>query len=309
MSRPDIVDICATLDGLQRQRKFYIKLHNQQVNAAGGLVRQVMRVPHEPTDTVSADDIDRMKAVALKIVAGDRPDGWSHIVDQVQGPIAALRMAVEPLEKARGAVELEMRKVARKLPVAAWANDVKGFGELALAVVVAEAGDLSRYANEGKLWKRLGLAPYNGRAMSNWKSEFGRMGDAALTSKEWTDAKYAPRRRAEIYSCVGDPLSKHQLESVKKSGAPYGRPKGPYGEVYVRRREHTALTHPEMPMKNKKNPPEPHWTKGHQRGDAVRVMTKSLISDLWSEWRRARVKLSKKTKAVVPAAEHLQAAE
>jgi hypothetical protein len=48
--------------------------------------------------------------------------------------------------------------------------------------------------------------------------------------------------------------------------------KNKYGEVYTKRRAHTAVTHPD-------------WTKGHSDMDGRRIMVKKFLSDLWSEWR------------------------
>jgi len=52
-----------------------------------------------------------------------------------------------------------------------------------------------------------------------------------------------------------------------------GKPNGPYGEVYAKRRAHTALTHPD-------------WSKQHSRMDALRITMKSFLLDLWTQWNR-----------------------
>ena len=65
-----------------------------------------------------------------------------------------------------------------------------------------------------------------------------------------------------------------QVESAEKSGTEFGRPLGPYGEVYVRRREYTKQVHPD-------------WTKQHARMDAICVAMKAFLKDLWCEWQRA----------------------
>src|SRR6266550_1015709 len=106
-------------------------------------------------------------------------------------------------------LELQMRKTARQFPVWQWAKDVRGFSDLGLAVVIAEAGALDKYSDVGKLWKRLGLAPITKdgktKAASTWRKSGG------LTADEWQDTgpagpKYAPKRRAAIYSQVGTPI-------------------------------------------------------------------------------------------------------
>jgi hypothetical protein len=305
-------DRIATLQELQVKRRRYTKAINKQTNALGGTVRRALGA-HYVADADEAEiaERDKLAARAARIIGAymngkEQRAEDSNIAGVLMAEFEIVRAGVAPYASARHEVELQMCRIARTLPAFLWAKSVRGLGELAFAVIVAEAGDLSRYPDRDRpakhgpaaLWKRLGLAPYNGRAMSNWKSERGRMGDKALTSDEWSQLGYSPQRRAEIYSCVGDPLFRGQ--TAAKDGT---RPAGPYRLVYDQRREHTAITHPLAPMVNGKNPPEPSWTKKHQHDDAVRVMTKHLLSDLWSEWRRAIGRVSEATMKDLSAAE------
>ena len=73
-----------------------------------------------------------------------------------------------------------------------------------------------------------------------------------------------------------------QVESKEKSGTKHGKAKGPYGEAYVRRREHTDISHPD-------------WTPMHGRMDAIRYVMKKFIRDLWIAWRKAEDKNFKPT--------------
>jgi hypothetical protein len=153
-----------------------------------------------------------------------------------------------------------MARIAITLPVWPRWSAVDGIGEVALASLIAEAGnDLGAYPHWYHLWKRLGLAPYRGRAMSSWKTR-GRQADA-LTSAEWSECGYSPRRRGTIAGDVGVPLF-------------FAKAQHRYGAVYAERRERTALTHPE-------------WTKLHSDNDARRIMLKALVKDLWRWWREA----------------------
>lgn len=47
----------------------------------------------------------------------------------------------------------------------------------------------------------------------------------------------------------------------------------PYRAVYDTRREHTATTHPD-------------WTLGHSYNDALRIVSKALLRDMWIESKR-----------------------
>ncbi|MDX0262927.1 hypothetical protein GOC60_17245 [Sinorhizobium meliloti] len=255
MPAPSPIDQLAEL---QVRRKFYIAVVNKQTNAAKALVRRALGWRYDDEEAGR----EKMNARAARIVAAalagkeQAPEDASAF-GNLAFDLATVAAAIEPCKTARHIIELEMQRIARKLPVYPWAKSVRGLGERALAVVVAEAGDLSGYPTKGHLWKRLGLAPLDGKAYSTWRSKGG------LSAEQWTDAGYSPRRRAEIYALISEPLLRGQTPVS-----------GPYRAIYDRRRQRTAESHPD-------------WTDAHSHMDALRVMTKYLIRDLWSEWRRA----------------------
>lgn len=246
------------LTELQARRKFYIGVMNKQANAAKALARRAIGFQ----TSQSEEDREATSSRAARIVAAafagkpQKPEDVS-IAAAVEGDLLVVNASMEPHRKARDEIEKEMRKLVRGLPVYEWAKGVRGLGDLALAVIIAEAGDLSKYPSKGHLWKRLGLAPLDGKAMSTWRREGG------LSADDWIEAGYSPKRRAEMYAVVADPLFRHQTMSA-----------GPYRAVYDRRRAAAAITHPD-------------WTKGHAHADASRVMTKYLLRDLWREWNQA----------------------
>lgn len=165
----------------------------------------------------------------------------------------------EGWDKHRAQVEKRMRKLARSLPVWPWVEQIKGFGDLGLAIIVGEAGDLSNYATKERLWKRLGLAVIEGERQQR------KSGAEAAAAHG-----YNPHRRAEVWTLLSDSMFRHQWRG-EKDDQPAG-PSGPYGEVYAARKAHTETR---------------EWTLGHRHNDARRVMSKALIADLWREWRRA----------------------
>jgi hypothetical protein len=266
--------ICAALQELQVRRKFCIKLSIKMTNAAGALVRRALDFdPNEAEEKREA-----VKARAAKIagaVFAGKPlaDKDAEIAELFAAEFAMIGAALKPVEIRRNEIERDMRKLARRLPAYDFVKGIKGFGDIGFAVLVGETGDLSAYPKDQNkrgydcLWKRLGLAAYEGKAYSTWRKSGG------LSADQWTAAGYNPARRAEAHACIAEPMAKHQLESAEKSGTAFGRPVGPYGEVYVRRRERTAETHPD-------------WSKAHARDDALRVMTKAVVRDLWKHWTR-----------------------
>lgn len=250
---PALIDQLAEL---QVRRKFWIGNVNKQTNAVKALVRRGLGWRYDEDEGAR----DKVNARAARIVAAalagkeQKPED-AAIFGALASDLAAVSAAIAPCAAARHEIELEMKRIARKLPVYQWAKEVKGLGELGLAVIIAEAGDLSSYPKKGHLWKRLGLAPLEGKAYSTWRMKGG------LTAEDWTEAGYSPRRRAEIYAVISEPMFRAQ--SVAQ---------GPYRAIYDRRREATAINHPD-------------WTKAHSHMDGLRIMTKYLIRDLWNAWK------------------------
>lgn len=259
---------------LQVRRKFYIGAVNKQTNAVKALVRRALGWRYDEED----GDREKVNGRAARIVAAalggkeQKPED-AAVFGALAADLAVVASAIEPMQKARHEVELEMKRLARKLPVFAWAKDVKGLGELGLAVIVAEAGDLAKYPKKGHLWKRLGLAPHEGKAYSIWRTKGG------LSAEDWTAAGYSPRRRAEVYAVISEPLFRAQSVAA-----------GPYRAIYDRRREATAVAHAD-------------WTKAHSHMDGLRVMTKYLIRDLWVAWRRVNETVPDGAGDALPAAE------
>ena len=175
-----------------------------------------------------------------------------------------------PADIERDRYEKRMEQLAKQLPVATWVDSVPGLGMLGLATIVAETGDLANYPNVAKVWKRLGYAPYHGLAGSTWKRPTWRNGQEALTAEEWIANPFSAKRYALLY-VIAVWLKNTQWIGAKKTGTGVGKPNGPYGEIYAARRAHTATTNP-------------NWTKIHSHNDALRIMMKAVLRDLWAHW-------------------------
>lgn len=215
----------------------------------------------------------QIKAICRRLCDGDKTEAEKLYKAMIAGdqvlrepqsssvsPVIAFA-ACEPLivgraviEVARKAEEKVLKKLARQLPAWEWAKDVRGCAELSLAQIIGETGDLSMYANPGKVWKRLGLAPFNGKAPSTWR--YGKEGK--LSADEWVEIGYSPARRSVMFN-VG--------ECFIKSG-------GDYKEVYDERKAYELERDPEMPK-----------IRAHRR--AHRYMVKRFVRDLWKAWRNA----------------------
>ena len=170
----------------------------------------------------------------------------------------------EPFDKARKIVEKEMERLAKSLAVYPWIDAILGAGELGLAIIVGEAGDLSNYSNPCKLRKRMGLAPYNGKAMSTWMREGG------LSKEEWIKNGYNRERRSAHWT-IGDSLVKGN--------------KGVYRKFFDDRLAYEIARNPEFVRPGVKSNGSPKvCMECHLR--AQRYMEQKFLRDLWKAWRR-----------------------
>lgn len=251
MSR-EIID---AITALHRKRNFMMEQRKRANLALGSLLR-LMLGWHK--DLPEAERKRIAKQAADYIKSGDGP--FADV-------IAASDKARAPFEKIEGEALRDMVKLAKQLPVwTEFATAVRGFGAASLAVIVAEAGDLSDYASDAKLWKRMGLSPGQNRVAPNLTGE--------ARKQAWIDRGYSPVRRSRMWN-VGAAMIKAN--------------DGVYREAYERRRAHTMVTHPEWWVDkagkakiNKDGKP----SSAHGAADAQRYMEKRLLRDLWKAWRR-----------------------
>ena len=211
----------------------------------------------------------KASASALAIIKAARAgEGDADVIDFVKMSDNSRKFA----DVMRATQEKKMEQLAKQLPIVAWLDTVPGLGLLGTATIIAETGDLSKYPNVAKVWKRLGYAPYNGLAGSSWKRPKWRNGEPALSAEEWTLNPFNGKRYGMLFS-ISDSLLRKQWIGKAKTEDGKGRADGKYGAVYEKRREHTAVTHPD-------------WTPKHSQMDGLRIMMKEVVKDLWLEWNR-----------------------
>jgi hypothetical protein len=253
-----------TLKALHRKRRYWMKLQQKIDRALESYVR-INFTAWSPDLDEKQRAAENKKALAL-LTAARKGEGDPELIRIV----TRTELVREPIDLERTEMERQMTQAAAALPVYAYVESVHGAAALGLGTIIAETGDLANYANPGKVWSRLGFAPYDGLAGSSWKRETWR--PRSLTKEEWIAHPFNASRYALMFQ-IGLWLVNAQVEGKEKSGTDYGRPKGPYGEAYVSRRKHTAVTHPD-------------WTPMHARQDAVRYVMKRYLKHLWQAWRK-----------------------
>lgn len=274
---PDIAALCISIQEHQVERKFSIQMEAAIVQRISARVVRAIGLDHDASEVSRKSAWARAERIVRRAFAGDaQEESDLEIANALADNLSMSAAAIKPVVAFRNQVEALMDAKAEHLPGFGLTLRTAGFKARGLAVIVGEAGNLSNYATIRKLWRRLGMgmAPgHEAHAYSTWK----RIG---LPTGEWDTpefpgqplrAGYQPKRLGQIYGVVTVPLVMMKA-------------KNRYGEVYAARRARTAVTHPTGTLAECRADPN-RWTLAHSHADAQRVMTKALISDLWSEWR------------------------
>lgn len=282
--------VCMELQKLQRRRAAFIKsrivAENNCLHTVATLRGYYAGLPPEERERHFKEATELVKVVREEWdYAGNTwVKGAKHAADPAAAFIVAAGHGVRALEVAQANIEKkEMLPLAKKLPLADWIkqDEQAGVSLLYLAVIVGETDDFREYANPGKLWRRLGCAPwtYNGKTLmgSTWKSGL----EGKLPASEWEAFGYSPRRRS-ISFLIGQNL-KMQNHGV-------------YRARYDTKKEDYARKHPDKvrcvcagsgKKPNGKSCPE-CLGKGRRMMRADRhgmlLATKLFLKNAWKEW-------------------------
>lgn len=181
-------------------------------------------------------------------------------------------------QRVRTSYEKTLEKLAKQLPIAHLVESTRGLGYLGIGQIVASSigqdstGPLTNYSSPAKLRRRFGLAPVlvKGRHRAPSVIKAGE-----LSSDEWRDLGYAPRRRALIQQ-IGDSLIRAKPNK--------------YYDIYIarkaREREKAAEEGLAVVSGNdlKGKARDGFRTLKHIDMRAKRYMLQKLLDDLWAAW-------------------------
>ncbi len=234
------------------------------------------------------DEVARKKAweAAKAVINQIENKKWEHPkCEDIAGYVDSSKHAINGYDFQIKLTEKSMVKLAKQLPVARWVEspDRRGFGLQSLAILIGECGDLANYEAPGKLWRRMGCAPFEKdgvhRMGATWKSKTNGKG---LSAAEWEEFGYCPRRRSITY------LFGENIVKLNKGG--------PYRQRYDEVKERCRETHPEWFVcslckgsgKAKKGTACSNCKGGevtmHAHRHAMLLATKRLLKDLWCQW-------------------------
>jgi hypothetical protein len=258
------------------------------------------------------------------------------------GTPEAERMAgmVEALAQLEHQAELELRRTVRKHPLGPWIKRTIGVGEKQGARLLAAIGDPTWNAaadrprrGPAELWAYCGLhvlhpdqngsdpqaCPVGVQSLSDPGQRISgdQLAPAGVGPSSPVDQRFHDTRKEGVGGGPSDAADQSLRDThiIPVGGVAPKRRRGqrsnwnaearmrvwlvaqscikntnsPYRSVYDARRERTAETHPE-------------WTPGHSHNDALRIVAKAIVKDLWREARSLRASLRATPEVPSPAA-------
>ena len=261
MEAVNVSEISAKLRTLQRQRAWYLKSRNMVMNRLQATVAGTIGYDNEMSDKDRKKVFAKSGKIIKNVLAGELETTDDEIIHITSHAIKGFDVKKKEFEKL-------MIQRAENLPVVDWVKhpNQRGFGVLFLGIIIGETGDLSDYANPGKVWRRLGCAPFTNSLGetcmgATWR---GKKTGSKLSKEEWSEFGYSPRRRSIAY-LVGDNIVKQNFLNGTKEP-------GPYRKRYDETKVTFKAKHPEYVK-----PLRPHL-------HGMLLASKLLLKNLWLEW-------------------------
>lgn len=263
-------DTASELQALQRLRSISIKSRIMDANRLQAIVAGTIGYSSGLSEKERMKKFTEATAVIESVEDGTADSPLKPII------LATLH-GIRQLERTQKEFEKEMLAASKSLPVADWVMqpDQRGFGLLQLAIVIGECGDLSNYANPGKVWRRMGCAPWShdGKTQmgATWRGGKG----GKLPSEQWELYGYSPRRRSIAYM-IGEGLVKQNMKprsdtDIESDSVNVPRHSYIYRARYDQAKAKIAELHPGYSPK-----------RCHMHG--MLLATKLLLRNLWRQW-------------------------
>lgn len=306
---PPVDVVISHLVALQRRRAFLLKRRLQLENGMRSFVAAHFQFGEAPKKEAFARADQIIKAVRKGVAPARDADIAASCAEMIMADAAARA----PMDEQEKQITRAMESLAKHLPVYQWTRGVNGVAELALAKLVGEAGDVSRFDSVAKLWSRMGVG-------IRGEKRQGSPG-AHATNDDWARHGYNPRRHSEAWN-IGNTLLICQWRGEdEKAGTP-AHAIGPYGEIYARYKADIAAKNAageyaeraaseSARARTKDSGPAAESIAGrltpkHIDNRARRYVLKRFLADFWEAWRRTTVSEANESPCVAkrPTIEH-----
>jgi len=202
------------------------------------------------------DDLERVRVAnsnRVRIMVSTDPDedgivrGWGMPLDHPN--VELLRSMVTALGELEKKAISQLEKSMKAHPMGKWVGTQLGIGYKQSARLISAIGDPYINANTGLPRTVSQLWSYCG---------FNVVDGSAVRRQKGVKSNWNANAKMRTFLIA--------LSCIKQL-------KSPYRKIYDERRLRTKETHPD-------------WTLGHQHNDALRVMGKELLKQMWIEARR-----------------------
>jgi hypothetical protein len=228
------------------------------------------------------------KALCRSILRTTKEEGSELFENAVAGKdvpshiLAALvpyMSSIEHFEKARTGIEKLLAQKAKKLPAYDWIESIHGIAAGGYASLIGECGNISAYKSVSALWKRMGLAVFDGtrqKKMTNAE-------DALLHG-------YNPSRRSVMWN-IGNGLIGGMGRGKRPApGADLDQYDWtPYQKLFVERCRYECANNPEkiaLATVEKDGELRESYPK-HAQARAKRYVEKRFLRELYAKWNTA----------------------
>ena len=159
---------------LQRKRKFAIRAQSQIDRSIESLIASILGFRIDATEKDRKAVFAKAKAHRLAVEKGKDNTEAGDTINDFRPMILASASSRAVWDEIREDAEKQMETEAKRLPIYAWSEGVRGLGAKGLAIIVAEAGiAIGDYRTISGLWKRMGLAVIGGRSQRRVKDKAG----------------------------------------------------------------------------------------------------------------------------------------
>ena len=265
-------DTCAALQELQRHRRHALKQTIALTNALTSTVAITIGDYHGGLE--ESERKKRWNRAAKVVKAVDK--GKDVDVDpDVADLIRSSTPSREAYELFEGKLYKAMQDAASDAfpQIAEWLLEPErhGIAMGIVATIIGESGNLYRYKNPAKLWRRMFGFPFTKGGITKMPSAWS---NKELSKADWMEIGYSPRRNATMYAL---------RENIVKQN------KGKYRKLYTRLRETVLDHHPEWCTFDKEGNVVLTESKafpksGHCHRHAQLLAAKLFVKDLWIKW-------------------------
>lgn len=255
-------ELIGSIRAWHRERCFAMEQRKRIDLALGSFLRTALGWRRDKSESERGRIAKLAQTIVANAEAGLPQSQFANVVQ-------ASLLSREPWDAIESDADKKLTTLAKQLPVwSSFCADVRGFGPGSLAVIVGEAGDLSNYPDKSKLWKRMGVAVFDGVRQGGLSKN--------ARKEDWIAHGYSPLRRSRMWN-IGDALIK-------------GNKDGKYRAAYLRRKQYerdravasglTVLPAAKIPKKQA----DKYMSEGHIHRRAQRYMEKMLLRDLRAAW-------------------------